>query len=798
MQNTARVVVVGGGVVGCSVLYHLARKGWTEAVLCERTELTAGSTWHAAGHVIEYTTDTTVSALNSYGARLYSELEELTGQTPGYHRCGNLRLATTTDRLDEFRRYLGLAEVTGVKARLLSPTEISDAWPLMNMEGVLGGVLNPEDGHIAPADLTQSYATGARRLGAKIYRETEVIGFTRLTNEWIVHTPKGDIRCEHVISCSGNYARQTMDMVGLPAHAVSLKHQYIVTSPVPELIKRREAGLPEMPVMRDPEQMFYVRQEGNALLMGCYEGRGECVFTGGVPKGFGMELFADDLDKLLPYLEKAIERIPVLGNVGIRSVVNGPQPYTPDDLPITGPVFGLSNFWVGEGNPNGVTLSGGIGWQLAEWIVDGAPSIDMSACDPRRFGEFATRNYCFRKTEEAYERTYLIPKPGEELPACRPLKTTAIHDLLESRGAVFGSVYGWERPNWFAPAGVPAQEDYTFYRPKYLDYVLDECRSAQTGTVVADISHGAKFRIAGDGAAEWLSRLVASPLPDPGHRIDAYALTPAGTFRAHFAILREAPTGFLVESAPAEERSCLDFLARALPKDGSLRLENLTGREGALFLSGASAPGLLSKFSRSDIVDVVSEPMDDSAFPLATWRKMTIGYAPVRAVRTDRLGLPGWELHCSSEMLRHVFLQIVGGAEAVRLIGARALNLLRIESGVPAWGAELGESHTPAEVGLIDSEAPRRLVLLDLGKVESLPYGDEPVHDTSGRLIGHTTSGGVSPASDHAIALAFIDAESCRVGNRLSVRLLNAPCEATVVKRAGRGIGLTGNSERET
>lgn len=516
MSQSARVVVVGGGVVGCSVLWHLARKGWTDVVLCERTELTAGSTWHAAGHVIKYTTNATIARLNAYGAKLYAELEEITGQPPGYHRVGNMRIATHPDRMDEFRRYLGIAEITGIDAKLLTPEEISAIWPMMNLEGVLGGLLNPLDGHIAPADLTQSFAIGARALGAKIMRNTEVTGFTQEpSGKWLVHTSTGDITCDHVVSCTGNYGMQTARMLGLPSQAMSVKHEYIVTDPLPELVARREQGLPELPVMRDPEEMFYMRQEGDAFVMGCYEGRGECVFTAGVPKTFGMELFADELDKLLPYLEKAIERVPLLETAGIRRVVNGPQSYTPDDMPLTGPAFGLKNFWLGEGNPFGITLAGGIGWQLAEWIVEGAPSIDMSPCDPQRFGDYANRAWSARKTEEAYERTYLVPKPGEELTACRPLKTSPIHDLLFAKGAVFGEVYGWERPNWFAMEGVDPVEEYSFHRPNYVDRVAEEHRAALDGSVLADISHSSKFRVSGRSAGEIVDALVGPPGDHP-------------------------------------------------------------------------------------------------------------------------------------------------------------------------------------------------------------------------------------------------------------------------------------------
>jgi dimethylglycine dehydrogenase len=723
----------------------------------------------------------TIARLNTYGARLYAELEALTGQPSGYHRVGNLRVATHPDRLDEFRRYLGIAEISGIKAELLGPAQINEIWPIMNLDGVLGGLLNPLDGHIAPADLTQSFAIGARGLGAKIMRNTVVSGFTRMSSgEWAVHTSNGDITCEHVVSCTGNYGMQTASMLGLPSQAMSVKHEYLVTDPIPELEERRKAGLPELPVMRDPEEMFYMRQEGDSFVMGCYEGRGECVFTGGVPATFGMELFADELDKLLPFMEKAIERVPLLETAGIRRVVNGPQPYTPDDLPITGPAFGAKNFWLGEGNPFGVTLAGGIGWQLSEWIVEGAPSIDMSACDPQRFGGHATRNWSARKTEEAYERTYLVPKPGEEMIACRPLKVSPIHDLLVAKGAIFGEIYGWERPNWFAPAGATAGEEYSFHRPNYVDHVAQEHAAARKGTVLYDISHDAKFRVSGVGAAEILADLLTGELPQLHRRAVQYALTDRGTFRAKFAVFREAADAFILTGAPGSERSSLDLLRTAVSSQGCACLENLTGREGAIVVSGLDVARALAELSCMDIVDMSAEDMSDEGFPVGTGRKITVGYAPALAIRTDVFGRPAWELHCGSEFLRHVFAQVASALPSARLIGARALEALRLSAGQPAFGTELGPTITLAEAGF-GGASDKRLVLIEvLGQPSSAPLGAEPLRDSSGLLVGETTSGGIDHVTGCGVAFAFVDNGHAQEGSALKIRLLGEWHPATV------------------
>ncbi len=764
MKTAARVVVVGGGVVGCSVAYHLTRKGWSDVVLFERNELTAGSTWHSAGHVILYTLNDTISRLNQYGVDLYKQLEAETGQATGFHVCGNLRLATHADRLDEFKRYMSIARASGVQAELLGPAEIKELWPLMQTDGVLAGILNPDDGHIAPADLTQSLAAGARQGGATIYRNTEVTAMTPQGGGWLVRTDQGDIICEHVVSCTGNHTKQTLEMVGLTAQSVPVKHQFIVTEPIPELQARREAGLPELPVMRDPESSFYVRQEGVGLAMGCYEEKGRTVFVDSIPPDFSFQLFPDDLDPLLPYLERATVRVPPLETAGVKNVINGPMPYTPDDMPTAGPAYGLRNFWLAEGNPFGVTLAGGIGWQIAEWIVEGEPSIDMWPCDSRRYGDFATRRYSALKTEEAYEHTYLLPKPEEELPAGRPLKTTPIHDLLLARGAVFGAVYGWERPNWFAPSGVEARDVCSFHRPNYFEHVGAECRLATETVGISDASHAARFRLSGPGAVALLEQVLCTRLPDPGGVAAGYALTRLGRVRSEFTVVREAPDDVLLLGAAAAERYDHDLLQKALPDDGSVLLENLTGIEAALSLTGPHAADLIAK--------VTGEAPTD---PVAT---VTASLSPARLVR---LGAASWQLQMRGEFLRHVFLKVEEAGESLGagLVGARAAESLRLDAGTPAWGPELNRGRDALSAGLkplIAFDRPGftgRLAILEADRLASRlvrlqlrgndrfdARGQEPVRIAGGETVGATTSGGYGHVSGRSLAFAYVEAEA--------------------------------------
>jgi len=508
----------------------------------------------------------------------------------------------------------------------------------------------------------------------------------------------------------------------------------------------------------------------------------------GVPASFGMQLFGREIDTLLPYVLRAAERVPLIGSAEIRSVVNGPQPYSPDDRPITGPVPGRRNFWLGEGNPFGVTLAGGVGWQLANWIVDGEPSIDMWSCDPRRFGSHATRTYSARKTEEAYERTYHVPKPDEEMEAARPLKTTPIHDVLAGRGAVFGEVYGWERPNWFAPAGVEPVERYSYHEPGYAPQIHRECAAIRSGLVVADLSHGATFEVSGDGAKDLLERLTTSPMPGPGRLVDAWVTIGRGTIRSSFEVFGRAPDDYILAGHPAAEQYDLDLLVAAARDVPTVRVANLTGREGCLLVSGDEAPALLARLSKADIADLEAERFDDVAFPVGAGRQVTIGYAPVRAVRTDTFGSLAWRLYTGFEFLRYLLLAILAEEERITLVGARSLDAMRFERGLPSWGHELTADTTPDAGGFsrleVDDprssfpfgapgrEIRRRLCTLSLvAAVPSTLTAHQPVHDGSGAYVGYVTSAGIDREAGRVVAFAYLD-DAAVTGSALTVQVL--------------------------
>ena len=447
MKSHARVVVIGGGVVGVGTLYHLAKKGWSDVVLIERKELTSGSTWHAAGLLPLFNLSYSVGQIHKYSVKLYDSLEAETGQHVGLKKVSNIRLARTPDRWDEFMYYSGVAETIGIKVNKLTPAQVKEIWPLCETDGLIGAIQHPDDGYVQPADLTQAMAKGARSRGAEIYRNTTVTGIEQKPNgEWIVKTDKGDITCEHVVSATGNFARKTGAMVGLDIPVIPVEHQYIVTEPHPLIRERQAKGLPEMGVLREADSSWYMREENGGLLLGPYEHGAPCCYMDGPSDESEYELFQEDLDRLAPHIETAIARVPAFGEVGIKKVYNGAIAYTPDGSPIIGPAWDKKNFWLNEGHSFGVTASGGAGWQLAEWIVEGEPSIDMMGVDPRRFGPYATRGYLKVKNEEAYANVFTPHYPDEERVAARPLKRTPVYDRMKDLGAVFGSVYGWERP----------------------------------------------------------------------------------------------------------------------------------------------------------------------------------------------------------------------------------------------------------------------------------------------------------------------------------------------------------------
>jgi len=822
MRTHARAVVIGGGVVGVSTLYHLAKKGWTDSVLIERKELTSGSTWHAAGLLPLFNLSYSVGQIHKYSVALYQTLEQETGLDPGLRQVSNIRLARTRDRMDEYNYYAGVAETIGVKVKFLTPGEVKEIWPLCDVEGIIGAIQHLEDGYIQPADLTQSLARGARERGAEINRHTTTTAIERLASgEWKVSTDKGDITCEHVVSATGNFARATGRMVGINVPVIPVEHQYIVTEAHPEIVKRKAQGLPEMGVLRESDSAWYMREEAGGLLLGPYEKGAPACYVDGPPSDSEYELFAEDLDRLAPHIETAIARVPAFGEVGVKKVYNGAIAYTPDGSPIVGPAPGVRNFWLNEGHSFGVTAAGGAGWQLAEWIVDGEPTIDMLGVDPRRFGPYADTGYLVAKNEEAYAKVFTVHYPDEERSAARPLRQTPCYARMKDLGAVFGSVYGWERPNWFAPAGYglseaelakpdvllnenhppvgpgeKLREKWSFRRSNYFQFVGDECRNVHDNVGLMDMSAFAKCEVSGPGAESWLNSTLTNRAPKTTGRVTlSYLLTERGGVRAEFTLTRIGPERFYLISAAALETHDFDTLEKLLPADNSVRIDKMTTQRGVLVLAGPRSREVLAKVADIDV--------SNEAFPWLTARRLSIKAAGLTAMRVNFVGELGYELHHSIEMQNTIFdaLMAAGAPFGVKPFGIRAMDSLRLEKSYKLVGRELSIEYAALESGLerfVDFDKgpflgrdaliawkrkgfENKLVTLEVqGVTDADARGSEPVMK-DGAMIGRTTSGGYGWRMGKSLALAMVTPELSRVGDEVDVRILGEMRRAIVI-----------------
>ena len=796
MKTKTKVVVVGGGVVGVSALYHLAKKGLTDAVLVERKELTSGSTWHAAGLLPLFNMSYSVGQLHKYAVDLYKKLEEETGQNVGFSVVSNIRLASTKDRMDEYHQYAGVAQTIGVDVKFLTPDQVKEIWPLCNTSDLLGAIQHPEDGYIQPADLTQAMATGARNRGAEIYRNTAVVGIKQTKDGWIVETDKGAIECEHVISCSGNFARQTGKMVGLDIPVIPVEHQYIVTEAHPDILKRKKEGLPEMGVLRDSDSRWYMREEAGGLILGPYEDGAPACYVDGPSKDSEYELFQEDLDRLAPHIEGAIHRVPAFGEVGVKKVYNGAICYTPDGNPIVGPAWGLKNFWINEGHSFGITAAGGAGWQLAEWIVDGEPTIDMLGVEPRRFGDYATKSYLKEKNEEAYNHVFKVHYPDEERGAARELRTSPCYDRMKDLGAVFGQKFGWERPNFFATDGMEQKDDWSFRRSKWFEAIKKECKNVKENVGLLDMTAFAKCRIKGPGAEEFLDYLVANKLPKKIGRIGlCHALNTKGGVHSEFTIMREAPDSFYLVSAGANQRLDHDWIQKWMPTDGSVQFENLTNSMGVLVVSGPKARELMTRVSRDDF--------SAENFKWLSAQNVNIGNAPVNAMRVNFVGELGWELHHPIEYQNHIFdtLMDKGKDLGLKPYGIRAMNSLRVEKSYKLVGTELSIEYSPYESGLdrfihpnkgnfIGLEAlnkwrekgfENKLVTMEIHNVEDADVlGNNPIYENN-KVVGRATGGDFGFRLDKSIALGMVKPDVATTGQKLKIDILGKMYDATIL-----------------
>lgn len=808
MKKRARVVVVGGGVVGVSTLYHLARKGWDDVVLFERADLTSGSTWHAAGLLPLFNMSYSVGQIHKYSVNLYKRLEEETGLNPGLSLVGNIRLATTNERMDEYHQYAAVAATIGVKVNFLTPAEVKALWPLCDTDGLVGAIVHPEDGYVQPADLTFALAKGARNHGAEIFTRTTVVGMDRKEGEWqvAVTDKNGDshvVCCEHVVSASGNFARQTGAMVGLDVPVIPVQHQYIVTGEIPELMARREQGLAEVGVLRESDGSWYMREERGGLILGPYEkGAPACYVDGPSPQA-ERELFEGDLDRLLPHIESAIRRVPCFEKGGVKEVYNGAICYTPDGSPIIGPAWDVPNFWINEGHSFGITAAGGAGWQIAEWIVEGEPTIDMLGVEPRRFGDYATKSYLIAKNEEAYENVFTVHFPDEERRAARPLRQAPCHDRLKARGAVFGQKFGWERANWFAPAGVAAEDDWSFRRSKWFEHVGNEARHVAEHVGVLDMSAFAKCLLEGPGARDFLDYLLANKLPQKDGRVGlCHALNTRGGVHSEFTVYKQSDDSYYLVSAGAWQRLDHDWIKKRMPGDGSVRFQNITNQRGVLVVSGPKARALMQRVSPR-------EDFSAAAFPWLSGRWLDIGCAPCLAIRVNFVGELGWELHHPIEYQNHIFDALFAAGEdlSIKPFGIRAMDALRIEKSYKLVGQELSIEYAAYESGLQRFVRPEKgdfvgrdalLAWQDRGfnnQLITLQVLDDDTDDAAdavgnnaifkdGEMVGRATSGNYGFRLRQSLALAMLRPDCAAVGTALEIDVLGKRRRAVVVEES--------------
>ena len=797
MKTHARAVVVGGGVVGVSTLYHLAQRGWTDCVLVERKELTSGSTWHAAGLLPLFNMSYSVGQLHRYSVAFYKTLKEETGKDVGLRQVGNIRLAMNADRMDEYHQYAGVAATLGVEVNFLTPNDVKDLWPLCNTNGLVGAIVHPEDGYIQPADVTQAMAAGARTMGAEIYRHTAVTAISRIeSGEWLVNTEKGDITCEHVVAATGNFARQTGAMVGLDIPVIPVQHQFIVTEPHPEIVARHEQGLPEMGVLRESDGSWYLREEAGGLILGPYEQGAPCCYIDGPSADSEYELFQEDLERLEPHIEAAIKRVPAFGEVGVKEVYNGAICYTPDGSPIVGPAWDLKNFWINEGHSFGITAAGGAGWQLAEWMVEGAPSVDMLGVDPRRFGDYCSKAYLRAKNEEAYRNVFTIHYPDEERAAARSLRTAPCYDRMKNLGAVFGQKFGWERPNWFATDGMEQKDDWSFRRSKWFEAIKGECQNVSENVGLLDMTAFGKCSISGPGAEAWLDNLVANRLPKKAGRLNlCHALNINGGVRSEFTILRNPDDSFYLVSAGALERFDHDYLKKQLPDDGSVRFDHVTNQIGVLVVAGPKARSLMERVSEADF--------SSEAFPWLSAQRVDVGIANSIVARVNFVGELGWEIHHPMEMQNHVFdrLMDAGSDLGLKPFGIRAMDSLRLEKSYRLVGTELSIEYAAFESGL------QRFVHLNKGEFigrDALVAWQQKgfdnsfvtleVHETTdadalgnnaifkdGENIGRATGGGYGFRVGKSLALGMVRPDLVEIGTELEMDILGTMHKVTVI-----------------
>ena len=818
MKTQVKALVVGGGAVGTSIAYHLARAGWDDVMLLERDELTSGSTWHAAGLLPLFNMSFATTHIHKYSVDFYKTLEAETGLNAGFAVVGNLRMAQTQARMDEYMLYATTAETCDVPYEWLTPAQIKDRWPLIETSDLKGALYHNTDGYINPADVTQAMAKGARQRGVAIERKWQADAFHWTGSHWEVTCSKmiekgGNlvasderivITAEHVVTASGNHAQRTAKMLGIKIPAIPVEHQFIVMDQDPALVKYRADGGREHPVVRDADAQSYVREERGGWILGVYEKGAPACFEYGVPDSFRADLFPLDLERIESQYLAMIHRIPSCEDSGLKDDFNGPICYTPDGNPLVGPAPGLRNMWLAEGFSFGITAAGGTGYYLAQLMVAGEAEIDMASLDPKRYGTWMTTEYAARKNEECYDHVYVLHHPDEERPACRPLRTAPAYDRQKALGAQFGFVNGWERPNYYGPLNAPESFDHdarSFRRGGWWKHAVEEARAIREGVGLIDATAFTKHLVRGPGATAFLDWFTCNKLPSVGRINLTYALTGAGTTRTEYTIVRLAENEYYLVSAGAWTAYDADFLKKAAEDKagefGHVDIHDVTTQWGVFAIAGPKTRDVLNALVKDGDPGTV---LSNKRFPWLTMRDIELGMCPVRAIRVAYTGELGWELHHPIEMQNYLWDQLMQAGEphGLKLVGARAQNWLRQEKSYRAFGTELGRDATPLEADLprfvdlskdfhgkvaMQAKGIRStcVTLLIDGPGDADPWGREALYSGDSR-VGRLTSGGYSVHFGKSIGLGYVRPELAAVGQKLQVKMQDRLWDAVIVE----------------
>ena len=766
MKTNSRVVVIGGGVVGCSVLYHLTKLGWSDVMLLERSELTSGSTWHAAGGFHTLNGDTNMAALQGYTIRLYKELEEITGMSCGLHHVGGVTLADNQERFDMLLAERAKHRYMGLETEIVGPEEIAKIAPVTNIEGILGGLYDPLDGHLDPSGTTYAYAKAARLGGATIEINTKVIETNqRIDGTWDVVTERGTIHAEHLVNAGGLWAREVAAMAGvyLPLHP--MEHQYIVTDDIPEIFGRDS----EHPHVMDPAGESYLRQEGRGLCIGFYEQRCRPWAVNGTPWDFGHELLPDDFDKITESTEFAYKRFPVLEKAGVKNVIHGPFTFAPDGNPLVGPVPGKRNYWSACGVMAGFSQGGGVGLMLAQWMIEGETERDTMAMDVARFGYWINPGYTLPKVIENYQKRFSVSYPNEELPAARPLRTTPMYDIFDNMGAVWGAQYGLEVVNYFAEGDEPRFETPSFRRSNAFEATRREVMGVRENVGINETHNFGKYRVTGEGARDWLNHIMAGRIPENGRLSLTPMLSPKGRLIGDFTVSCLGEHEFQLTASYGSQAFHMRWFDKNIA-DG-VRVENISDRCTGFQIAGPNATALLRKVTRDD----------PETMRFLDVRPMVIGMVECLVQRVSYTGDLGYEIYCDPTDQRALWLQLWGAGQpmGLRPFGMRAMMSLRLDKFFGSWMREFSPDYTAAETGLdrfiswgkeVDfigkaaairerqNGSDRKLVVFEVDTDDADVVAYEPVW-INGQVKGFCTSGGYSHYAQKSIAMALVPSE---------------------------------------